>query len=111
MAVPNRPSAGAPIESAWGGLAHDTAVAQDIQSGTAVCPATGSGIDNSSIAVVFPRPFAAPPIVVCTSQTGNFITAASAVTATGFTLNNANKTTAGSLGARTNFWVAIGPRA
>ena len=112
MAVPNRPTSGAPIETAWGDVAHDTIVAQDLQAGTAVTPATGSGVDNSSIAVVFPRPFAAPPIVVATSQSNGFVVGASAITTTGFTLNNANKSAGGgSLGARTNSWMAYGPRA
>jgi len=81
------------------------------QSGTASAPATGAGVDNSSIAVTFPVPFSAAPIVVATSLNNLFFASVTAVTTTGFTLNNANRAVgSGSLGARPNSWIAVGPR-
>jgi hypothetical protein len=89
----------------------DSGDGQFTQAGTATAPSTGAGVDNSSIAVTFPIPFSAAPVVVATSLNNLFFAAVTAVTATGFTLNNANRAVgSGSLGARPNSWIAVGPR-
>jgi hypothetical protein len=110
MAVPNRPAAGAPIESAWGSLAHDTAVAQDIQRGTATAPAGGASV---TVAVVFPRAFASTPTVVASvsGSSGVFVAGTGGASATQvnvlvFRRDGANVATTVPVD-----WVAIGPRA
>lgn len=112
MAVPTPPTAGEPIAEAWGDVVHDAVVAMDLQYGTAITPATGSGVDTSNVSVVFPRPFASAPMVLAGSQAGGFIAVASSITPTGFTLTNSNRVQgAGSIGQRINTWFAYGPRA
>jgi hypothetical protein len=61
MAVPARPTSGVPIESAWGQIAHDTAVAMDIQTGTVTVSLTTA---TGSATVTFPRAFAGIPVVM-----------------------------------------------
>lgn len=112
MTVPTAPAAGEPIAEAWGDVVHDSIVAMDIQVGEAVTPSTASGVDTSNVSVVFPRPFATPPIVLAGSKSGSFIAVASNITTGGFTLTNSFRTQGtGSHGARTNQWIAYGPRA
>lgn len=60
MAVPTRPAGGAIVESSWGQVVHDTAVAQDIQAGTVNVSIAGT---QASVNVTFPRPFASNPAV------------------------------------------------
>ena len=115
MAVPARPASGAPIDSAWGGIAHDTAVAQDIQTGqTAV---SLSAANQGSTAVTFPRPFAGVPTVVAmvVSTAGgalSLIAQANVVSATGFTAQLSTGNGASVTIANVPIvWVAIGPRA
>lgn len=62
MVVPARPVAGAPIETAWGDVVHDTVVALDVQVGRANVTVNNS--TQGSLAIVYPRPFASPPTVV-----------------------------------------------
>jgi hypothetical protein len=108
MAVPARPTSGVPIETAWGQVAHDTAVAMDIQSGTGTTP-TGSGELSGNLVVTFPRPFASAPIVVATAGNVHYAMSATA-TATQGTF--ASKRITQSTGAGTSFsWIAYGPRA
>jgi hypothetical protein len=113
MAVPARPTSGAPTEAAWGQVAHDTAVAQDIQTGSA--NVTVSASTQGSVVVTFPRPFAGTPTVTCMigpSSSGAalaYSSQAAAVSATAFTLRLAG-------GGSTTFtvpvmWIAVGPRA
>jgi hypothetical protein len=60
----NRPTSGAPIESAWGGQVHDQL--EGLQVGVAnVVIANAS---NGTVVVVFPRAYAAPPRVFLTLQ-------------------------------------------
>ena len=111
MAVPARPASGAPIESAWGGIAHDTAVAQDFQSGSVVVTTAGSPPIGATV-VTFPRPFAVgstPIVMVCGNGTGtdNMVCSADAVTATTVRIN----LRAASIFGYTCRWFAIGPRA
>ena len=61
MAVPPRPVAGATLGTDWGQAVHDTIVSYDLQAGL-VNMSIGAAF--SQVAVVFPRQFAAPPIVV-----------------------------------------------
>jgi hypothetical protein len=113
MAVPNRPAAGGVVESAWGQIAHDTAVGQDIQSGSV--SVTVSASTQGSAVVTFPRPFAATPVVVATlgpSSAGSalaYFPQIASVSPTSVTLRLSG-------GASTTFtvpvaWIAIGPRA
>lgn len=114
MAVPTRPVGGASIESAWGGVVHDAAVAQDIQTGVATVPTTVAA--RNELVVVFPRPFAAPPAVFVTAlgfqTTVAGLTNAAATTATQTTLavfpNAGGSNAVGSIQVN---WLAIGPRA
>jgi hypothetical protein len=112
MAVPARPTSGVPIETAWGQVAHDTAVAQDVQAGTVVASVTaGVAFDQ---AITFPRAFASVPAVVCGVVGGNTNLAnlVSIPTATGASVRLFRRD-GGTLvaGAMTVYWVAIGPRA
>ena len=115
MVVPARPTAGAPIDSTWGGVAHDTAVGQDIQTGSASVSLAGSS--QGSVVVTFPRPFASSPAVsaLTISPAGaslGLITQASAVSATAVTLRLATASGANlTAGPFSVSWIAIGPRA
>jgi hypothetical protein len=62
VAVPTPPTAGEPIAEAWGDVVHDAVVAMDIQVGRANVPINNS--TSGSLAITYPRPFAAPPTVV-----------------------------------------------
>jgi hypothetical protein len=109
MAVPARPVDGQPIDPAWGQVAHDTAVAQDIQAGTANVPANAG-----SVAVVFARPFAAPPSVTVTmAANSRGYTAGIAPPTTGGVTILASTTGSapGSPTVALNIsWIAVGPR-
>jgi hypothetical protein len=111
MSVPSRPAPGAPIDAAWGVVVHDAAVAQDIQSGTASVVASSDA--SASLAVTFPRPFAAAPVVLVSQSAGSagWIAYSSGVSATGFSASVTTK--AGNAASATVpvAWVAIGPRA
>jgi hypothetical protein len=114
MAVPARPASGAPIDSAWGGVAHDTAVAQDIQTGNGL--ASFSAANQGLTTVTFPRPFASAPVVmilVGPHNAGSMVTMwgqTSSVSATTFGVRLV--TTSSVTVANVPFqWIAIGPRA
>jgi hypothetical protein len=111
MAVPNRPAAGGVVESGWGQVVHDTAVAQDIQMGT-VSTVHASVQTSPTVQVTFPRPFAAPPMVAIASGNFNYsVGLAGAVpTATGFQVASWRFSGAAT-GTVVSTWVAIGPRA
>jgi hypothetical protein len=112
MAVPTRPVAGAPIESAWGDVAHDTAVAQDLQVGSVVMAFAASSL-SGVVAVVFPRPFSSPPIVVVTGAGGPHYTACitGAITTTGFSIQGRRGDGTNQTLNVTVEWLAYGPRA
>jgi hypothetical protein len=112
MAVPARPASGAPIDSAWGGVAHDTAVAQDIQAGSASVGTGSAGAVGPGVVVTFPRPFAAPPTVVVSGSTTTalYIANAAGISATGMTLFAARRDSGNTTTAPVH-WVAVGPRA
>jgi len=75
-----RPVAGAPIATDWGQQIHDAV--EGIQYGTVNVVMSGVG-SATSVAVVFARPYAAPPIVVATvTNASTMITGTSGVTAT-----------------------------
>lgn len=70
----------------------------------------GASTAPASIAVTFARPYVSPPVVVVSQKTGSphFYGAwATAITATGFTLNAEKTGTSGS-GTITANWVAVG---
>jgi hypothetical protein len=108
MAIPARPVEGAPVDTVWGGIAHDTAVAQDIQSGSLIVNTTGGA--GGYTVLTFPRPFAGIPVVVSSvngAYTDTVSTTVDSITPTNCRVHC--KTT-------TNFgwtlrWIAIGPRA
>jgi hypothetical protein len=107
MAVPARPASGAPIDSAWGGIAHDGIVAQEIQTGGFSANVAQNG--NAQVAVTFPHPFASPPVVfaMVNASAGNRVyTAIQAITATGFDLGVA----AGTAWNYSGWYLAYGPR-
>lgn len=109
MAVPARPVSGAPIDSTWGGIAHDTAVAQDLQYGVVVITTAGSPAQGSTT-ITFPRPFSAAPVVMLSingTGTDQPMVAIDNVTTTGCRLNLRAAAAFGYTGR----WFAIGPRA
>lgn len=113
MAVPARPVGGASIESAWGQVVHDTAVAQDIQHGVASIVIAAS--TQGSLVVTFPRPFAAAPDV--TAMIGpqgagallGWTVQLAALSATAMTLRLSGSTSQSA--TLPVPWIAIGPRA
>jgi hypothetical protein len=117
MAVPTPPTAGEPIAEAWGDVVHDAVVAMDIQAGKQqITIPSGAEV---GVAVVFPRPFAAPPVVVIGTESAGgvngriVIARKSAITATGFTCwlqSSSGAAVAGSV-TQTTDWIAYGPRA
>jgi H-type lectin domain len=114
LAVPTRPAPGIPIASDWGGVVHDSIVAQDIQAGQLSVAVSASATGNAP--VTFPRPFASAPIVVVAignAPGGSFrlVARANAVTASGFSayLYTGDNTTA--TVTLTVTWIAYGPRA
>ena len=119
MAVPNRPVSGQPIETTWGDIAHDTAVAMDIQAGLTEV-ALPSGSSDAANAITFARPFASPPIVVlgsagtnngANSGTAGYAAMAITVTATGFSARVSHATGVTSALQCSLRWIAYGPRA
>ena len=115
MAVPARPTAGAVVESAWGQVAHDTAVAMDVQAGFSSI-VLSSQISNA-VHITFPRPFAAAPtVVVCPGgtggpPTGNFYGFAGGANTTGVDLYVQQYQGVASSVTIPVAWVAYGPRA
>jgi TRAP-type uncharacterized transport system substrate-binding protein len=88
----------------------------DIQSGSVV-QTLASGQAEIGQAVVFPRPFAAPPVVVLGTQSaggtaGRIVFGRqSAITATGFTIWLQATGGAAANVTQTTTWLAYGPRA
>ena len=111
MAVPARPVSGNVIDSAWGQVVHDTTVAQDIQVGTVAVPVTNAA--NAALAVVFPRPFAAPPTVLIAQNANSaaWFAYISGVTAAQFLANVTTKAGTTATATITCTWIAVGPRA
>jgi hypothetical protein len=113
MAVPARPVSGVPIESAWGQVAHDTAVAMDVQAGD-IAVAVNAAVSGTA-QVVFPRPFASPPIVVACYRDTNTAYIAfvnGAPTATACSVGLTSKTAGATFtDTRRVAWIAYGPRA
>jgi hypothetical protein len=111
MAVPARPVGGASIESAWGTVVHDAAVAMDMQAGGAtVTVASGSG----STTVVFPRPFASAPIVVASVNQGAtyYVANVGGISATSCQVVLRDiRDAQSSSGPNLVTWIAYGPRA
>lgn len=107
MAVPARPVAGAVVESGWGQIAHDTAVAMDIQGASVIVNVSGgAGVTT----VTFPRPFASPPIVMVSANASGTDTvqpSVESVTATTCRIHLKSPSTFG----WTCRWLAYGPRA
>jgi hypothetical protein len=111
MAVPARPTSGVPIETAWGQVAHDTAVAQDIQAGSISITLTAAASANGT--VTFPRAFASPPTVVVAQAGGSsgYIVAVSGAT-TGQCVVTLGTRAGGTASATIPVtWIAYGPRA
>jgi len=69
-----------------------------------------SGTNSATGTVTFPIPYAAPPIVLLTSQEGNFydmVATVMTVTATNFTWRLAQKAAGNITGSGTFFWIAL----
>lgn len=113
MVVPARPVPGAPIESAWGDIAHDTVVAQDLQAGTVAVAFAASAI-SALITVTFPRAFAAVPVVTVTGMEAgngsNLNVGLRAITTTTFQVQARDVRETAQTLTLTVGWVAIGPR-
>ena len=110
MALPAKPAAGAAIESAWGSIVHDAAVAIDIQSGYVDMAFANSAVGPTTL-VTFPRPFAAPPVVVCALNVNISVGVQGAISATSCNLQARDIREAAQNGAQRCYWIAIGPRA
>jgi hypothetical protein len=111
MAVPARPVSGNVVDSVWGQVAHDAVVAQDVQAGTVNVSGT---TQNGTAAVVFPRPFASPPIVVGIQAAGaiTHFAVVGAITVSGFNAILQHRDgTASTFGPFPFHWIAYGPRA
>ena len=113
MAVPTRPVSGSVVEFAWGQVAHDTAVAMDIQAGYVDVAVTAAA--SRTLLVTFPRPFASTPTVVVSgdSATAGLVAKTSQTTPptpTAFTA--VAQHVAGTSGTWTLrlAWIAYGPR-
>jgi len=106
--VAPRPAPGEAIASAWGGEVHDAI--EGIQTGYVVVPATGSGVDVSTVVVTFPRAYTAPPTVVAGINAGTkfYMVMVTATTATTVTLQTTRKDGATPLAATGVNWIAIG---
>lgn len=112
MAVPARPTSGTPIESLWGQVAHDTAVAMDLQAGD-VAVTVSAAVSGQTI-VTFPRVFAAAPVVVASVRASSiaYICQVSSVSASQVTLVLTHKTAGTTFTDTRNVsWIAYGPRA
>jgi hypothetical protein len=110
MSVPARPASGAPIDSVWGGVVHDTAVAMDIQSGQVTCVHTSQQA-SPQVAITFPRPFAAPPMLAlgCTNfNYGAGLAAPASAAGASVATWRYSGATSGSIVVQ---WIAYGPRA
>jgi hypothetical protein len=100
------PNSGEVVASSWG-----AAVAQahnGIQSGTVTTPAITSG--SAFVAVTFPRPFSAPPVVVAVGP-GNTVLYAQVglITNTGFTAYiRDSRDSPPSGGTAVINWIAVG---
>lgn len=112
MAVPTRPSAGAVVETAWGQVAHDTAVAMDVQTGSVNCSHSAAAA-SAVVTVTFPRPFAAPPVVVFSTINYNFSAAPDGNAPTAINCRVASYRISGIAytGNVVVYWMAYGPRA
>lgn len=101
-----RPSSGQPIATAWGDEVHDAL--EGIQAGSAVL--TNANANAASLAIVFPRPYATPPIVVASvaaNTTFNYALAHTATT-TGVTLMTVRRDGVATSASITVHWIAIG---
>lgn len=102
-----RPTSGTPIETAWGDQMHDAV--EGIQSGTV--NAVFSANNNVPVAVVFPRAYAAAPVVVATGDTAvsvAIVAKVTGITTTGCTVQ-CQSTSGGSLTGTVKVgWIAIG---
>jgi hypothetical protein len=112
MAVPAAPTAGEPIAEAWGDVVHDAVVAQDIQAGNGTVVWAASSISNN-LTVIFPRPFAAPPIVVASGGHAHYSVSvvAGSITATQCVLQGRRTDGTSQSVSIVCPWVAYGPRA
>lgn len=100
-----RPTAGAPIESAWGGQVHDAV--ESIQYGTVnVSGITSSA--SSTVPVVFPRPYASTPVIVATCASNVVNIGMSAPSATGVSFNGRRTDGSGTATAQDVGWIAVG---
>ena len=109
--VSARPVSGEAIATAWGDEVHDAI--EGVQAGNAtVVPVSSTA---ASVAIVFPRPYATPPIVVASMSgpaallSDRYYALVANVTALGCTLyaKHADNTSA-AIGALPISWVAIG---
>jgi hypothetical protein len=115
VAVPTAPAAGEPIAEAWGDVVHDAVVAMDVQAGVGNVNFPNAAVSDQPI-IVFPRPFALPPVVVITiggssSGANVHIGLRAAPTATQFQVQ-AREVRESAVNANMPFqWIAYGPRA
>ena len=104
--VSARPVSGQPVASAWGDEVHDQL--EGIQTGKAGLAGVTSSVFPTA-AIVFPRAYAVPPVVLLTTQYAAVSVGFSVLpTTAGFTLVGArNDGNASALSVEVH-WVAIG---
>lgn len=114
MVVPARPVSGEAIAVNWGQVAHDAAVAQDIQAGTGSLVWTASNLSGTAT-VTFPRAFASAPVVQLTAgisgAAAHYGAALVTVSATGFTAQGRRGDGTSQTATVPFQWLAYGPRA
>lgn len=100
-----RPASGAPIATAWGAEVHDQL--EGIQTGKVNVTA---GSTPAQVAVVFPRPYAAPPTVFASPNGTTSVCVASArdVTAIGFNLTMMRADGVATATTQSVAWLAVG---
>ena len=112
MTVPNRPAAGALVDSAWGQIVHDAAVALDVQTGHLTTHHAGAST-SALVTVSFPRPFASSPVVLLSSGNYNYVAGLNGVRSAPDRFSLATKRVDDSKPTADIEvdWLAIGPRA
>jgi len=100
-----RPAAGAPIESAWGGQIHDAL--EGIQSGkvTIAGVTTATGV---TVTVTFPRAYSAPPVIAVGSPSTQVGVGLLNITATNFQMRAVRWDGSSSAYTGEYHWVAVG---
>ena len=103
-----KPTAGAPIDTAWGQQVHD--MLEGVQSGT-VSTSLSSATVSGAVAITFPRAYATPPVVVVAPVAAGGLYHAcldAAPTTTGALVRSAFRDNTAQTATIPVHWIAIG---